>query len=103
MKTSFSRNFSTAATILLLALTVLGASFQMLVKEFLTETTIAGLQNDARIVADLASVYGMEGNLTSHNFILNLDIASRISEADTVICDTRGKVILCSEDRKSVV
>ena len=44
MKTSFSRNFATAATILLLALTVLGASFQMLVKEFLTDTTISGMQ-----------------------------------------------------------
>ena len=59
MKTSFSRNFSTAATILLLALTVLGASFQMLVKEFLTETTISGLKNDAAIIADLASAYSV--------------------------------------------
>ena len=33
MKSSFGRSFSTVATILLLALTVLGASFQMLVKE----------------------------------------------------------------------
>ena len=31
MKSSFSRSFSTVAMILLLALTVLGASFQLLV------------------------------------------------------------------------
>jgi len=97
MKTSFSRNFATAATILLLALTVLGASFQMLVKEFLTETTVAGLRNDAKIIANLASAYSMEGSLASQNFLLNLDVASQISEADTVICDARGKVILCSD------
>ncbi len=97
MKTSFSRNFATAATILLLALTVLGASFQMLVKEFLTETTVSGLQNDARIIADLASAYSMGGELGNRDFMLNLDIACQISEADAVICDNNGKVILCSD------
>ena len=97
MKTSFSRNFSTAATILLLALTVLGASFQMLVKEFLTDTTISGLQHDAAIIADLASAYGVEGRLDNQAFVLNLDVASQISEADAVICDSQGRVILCSD------
>jgi len=97
MKTSFSRNFATAATILLLALTVLGASFQMLVKEFLTESTISGLQKDAAIISDLASAYSVEGDLDNRNFLLNLDVASQISEADTVICSPSGKVILCSD------
>ena len=43
MKTSFSRSFSSIATILLLALTVLGASFQLLVPgtlEFLDQMTL---------------------------------------------------------------
>ena len=97
MKTSFSRNFSTAATILLLALTVLGASFQMLVKEFLTETTVSGLQKDATIIANLASAYSVGGQLDNRDFLLNLDIASQISEADTVICNAAGKVVLCSD------
>ena len=97
MKTSFSRNFSTAATILLLALTVLGASFQMLVKEFLTETTVSGLQKDATIIANLASAYSVGGQLANRDFLLNLDIASQISEADTVICNAAGKVVLCSD------
>ena len=97
MKTSFSRNFATAATILLLALTVLGASFQMLVKEFLTETTISGLQNDAAIIADLASAYSVAGRLDNQAFLLNLDVASQISEADAVICDATGRVLLCSD------
>ena len=55
MKTSFSRSFSTIASILLLSLFVLGASFQMLVKEYLTETTLSGLQQDAQVIADLAA------------------------------------------------
>ena len=97
MKTSFSRNFSTAATILLLALTVLGASFQMLVKEFLTENTVSGLQKDATIIAELASAYSVGGKLNNREFLLNLDVASQISEADTVICDASGQVLLCSD------
>ena len=97
MKTSFSRNFATAATILLLALTVLGASFQMLVKEFLTETTIAGMQHDAAIIADLASAYSVEGRIDNQAFLLNLDVASQISQADAVICDATGRVLLCSD------
>ena len=97
MKTSFSRNFATAATILLLSLLILGASFQMLVKDYLTETTVTGLKQDAQIIANLASSYSIDGSLTSREFLLNLDVASQISDADAVICNTDGRVILCSD------
>ena len=53
MKSSFSRNFTTAAVILLLALTLLGAAFQLQVKEYITNTTITGLQKDAGVIANL--------------------------------------------------
>jgi len=97
MKTSFSRNFSTAASILLLALFVLGASFQMLVKEYLTETTVSSLQQDAQILSNLAASYALDGQLSSREFLLNLDVASQVSDSDAVICDASGKVILCSD------
>ena len=97
MKTSFSRNFSTIASILLLSLFVLGASFQMLVREYLTETTISGLQQDAEIISNLAASYSIDGSLTSREFMLNLDVASQVSDSDTIICDATGKVILCSD------
>ena len=97
MKTSFSRNFSTAASILLLALFVLGASFQMLVKEYLTDTTVSSLQQDAQILSNLAASYALDGQLSSREFLLNLDVASQVSDSDAVICDASGKVILCSD------
>ena len=97
MKTSFSRNFSTAASILLLALFVLGASFQMLVKEYLTETTVSSLQQDAQILSNLAASYALDGSLSSREFLLNLDVASQVSDSDAIICDAGGKVILCSD------
>ncbi|MGN0978564.1 MAG: ATP-binding protein [Faecousia sp.] len=99
MKTSFSRSFSTTATILLLALIVLGASFQMQVKKFLTDTTVSGLQQDAGVIANLAASYSVEGSLSSREFLLNLDVISQVTDADAVICDSDGYVILCSHAR----
>ena len=53
MKSSFSRSFFTAATILLLALSVLGAAFQLQVNKYMEDSTVAGLQQDASIIANL--------------------------------------------------
>ncbi len=96
MKTSFSRNFSSTASILLLSLLILFASFQILVKDYLTQTTIGDLQHDAHFIADLASSYAADDALTSRSFLLNLDVAAKISGSDAVICDTEGRVIQCS-------
>ena len=96
MKSSFSRSFSTIATILLLALTVLGASFQIQVDHFLEDTTVSQLTKDAEVLANLASAYGMEDNLTSRELMLNLDVVSQITNADVLICDNQGFIILCS-------
>ena len=99
MKTSFSRSFSTTATILLLALIILGTSFQLQVKKYLTDATIDGLQQDADVIANLAASYSVDGSLSSREFLLNLDVISQVSDADAVICDSNGYVILCSHAR----
>ena len=97
MKTTFGRTFSTAAAILLLALLVLGASFQSQVRKYLTDTTMADMQKDAKVISELAAAYSIDGSLSSRDFLLNLDIASQVSDSDAVICDVRGRVILCSD------
>ncbi len=97
MKSAFSRTFSSAAAILLLALMLLGTVFRYLVRDYLTESTINDLQQDASVIAELAASYAIEGSLTSRDFLLNIDIASRISDSDAVICDGNGTVILCSD------
>lgn len=99
MKTSFGRSFFTAATILLVALIVLGTSFQIQVKQFLTDSTVSGLQQDANVIANLAASYSVEGNLNSGDFLLNLDVISQVTDTDAVICDSEGYVILCSHAR----
>ena len=97
MKTSFSRSFTTAATILLLALTILGASFQYQVKRFLIDSSMSALQQDAQVISNLAAAYASGGDMGSREFLLNLDIVSEVTDADAVICDSQGYVILCSD------
>ena len=97
MKSSFSRIFYTAALILLVALTMLGASFQQLVKDYLTETTFSRLDKDAQIISHLAASYAAEGDASSRDFLLNLDVAANLSDTDIIICNAEGKVILCSD------
>ena len=96
MKTTFGRTFSTAATILLLALLLLGATFQYLVQDFLSKKTLSELEHDAAFIADLSAAYSIEGSLTDWAFLLNLDVASRISDTDAVILSPKGEVLLCS-------
>ena len=97
MKSSFSRSFFTAATILLLALSVLGASFQLQVNNFMEDSTVAGLQQDAAVISNLAAAYSLDGKLTSRELLLNLDVISQVTDADVVICDRNGFIILCSD------
>ena len=96
MKTTFGRTFSTAATILLLALLLLGTTFQYLVQDFLSKKTLSELEHDAAFIADLSAAYSIEGSLSRWDFMLNLDVASRVSDADAVILSPKGEVLLCS-------
>ncbi len=97
MKSTFSRTFSAAAAILVLTLLILGTAFQTLVKGYLEERTISDLRSDAQVISRLAAAYSMDGSLSGQDFLLNLDVASQVSDADAVICDARGRVILCSD------
>jgi signal transduction histidine kinase len=45
----------------------------------------------------LAAAYYTEGNLTPMNFLINLDIASQVSQSDAVICNAKGMILLCSD------
>ena len=97
MKTTFSRTFSTTAIILLLALILVGTSFQALVKDYLTDSTVTELQQHSTTIADLAAAYYAEGSLMTRDFLVNLDVASQVSGSDVVICNAQRQVILCSD------
>ena len=97
MKTSFSRTFFPTAIILLTALLMVGISFQLLVKDYLEDQAMESLKNDCATISEIAAVYFTEDSLSGHGFLLNLSVASRVSGADAVICDSSGKLLLCSD------
>ena len=97
MKSSFGRSFSVFAGILLVALTVLGGSFQMMVQDYLMDTTFGRLEQDAELIANLATSYLEDEDLGTREFLMNLDIASKVSGADAVLCNAEGKVVICSD------
>ena len=97
MKTTFSRTFSTTVMIFLMALVLVGTSFQALVEDYLTDSAVAELQQNSDAIADLASAYYSEGPLLNRGFMVNLDVASRVSGADTIIFNVNGQAMLCSE------
>ena len=97
MKTTFSRLLCTTLVLLLIAMVLVGAALRLLVKSYLTDHAVASLESDAQVIADLAAVYGSDGSLVSIDFLLNLNVASRISGADAVICNAKGSVVLCSD------
>ena len=97
MKTTFGRTFSTTVMILFLALILVGTSFQALVEDYLTDSAVTDLQQNSDAIASLASAYYSEGSLLNRDFMVNLDVASRVSGADMIIFNADGRALLCSD------
>ena len=86
MRSTFSRTFFSAAMVLLMAMLLIGTSFQALVRNYLTEQAMEGLKNDGNAISALASAYYTEGTLNHEDFLVNLSFVSQVSQADAVIC-----------------
>lgn len=98
MKTTFSRAFYPAVLVLLIALSSVGFLFQALTKNEIKNQAMDRLKVNAQTVSELASAYYKQGeDAPSDGFYLNLEVAARISEADAVICDKNGVLVLCSD------
>ena len=97
MKTAFSRTFYPAAIILMAALLLVGACFQLLIKDYLSKSEMADMKADGAAIGDLAAAYGSAGNLSDRNFLIHLSLAGEVSGADAVICDSAGRLLLCSD------
>ena len=96
MKSSFGRNFLSASLILLLTLILLGSVFQQLTDNYLTDFTFRRLDENADTISRLATSF-VTGDGERRDFLINLDMASRLSGADIVICNSEGRVVLCSD------
>ena len=98
MKTTFSRTFSTFAVILLAALILVGVSFQLLAKNFLRQQAVDRLKNDCSTISQLAAAYYTDQSFGSRDFLVNLSVATKVSNSNAVICNTKGTLLLCSDE-----
>ena len=97
MRSAHSRDFVTAVIIFLLALLILGIALRTLVSDYLTETAYSQLENDCQVLSQLAAAYYTEGSLENMEFLINLDVAARISGSDALICSPAGRILICSD------
>lgn len=97
MRSAQSRNFFTAAIIFLLALLILGIALRALVADYLKESTFQALENDSKVLSQLSAAYYTEGSLEQMEFLINLDVAARVSQTDVLICSPTGRILICSD------
>ena len=97
MRSTFSRIFFPTMLLLLTALFLVGVSFQILVRNFLNHQALDNLENDGQAIASLASAYYTEASLTGKDFFINLSVATQVSDADAVLFDVNGRLLLCSD------
>ena len=95
MKSTFTRIFTFATVILLLALVLIGTFFQFLVRDYLTDHTMDALMQEADSIARLASSYaGSDGSgLRTLEFQVNLDVAADVTDSEVLVFDARGYLL----------
>ena len=97
MRTSFSRAFSAVVIILLAALLLVGISFQWLAREFLTDTAMEELKNDAEVITELAQAAYSGGSVNNHDFAVALSVTDAVSGNDAIIFNADGVLVMCSD------
>ena len=97
MKTTFRRVFFPTAAILLVASFVLGGSFQLLARDYMKSSAMTNLKKQAQTLSEISAAYYTDDSLSSREFYMNLQVCNQVSGADAVICDARGKLVLCSD------
>ena len=99
MKTTFSRQFALIAALLLVCMIFTGVSFRFLMLGYLKADKKETLSADAAAVASLAEAYDSTGELEENwDFRLSLSLFSDVGEAEALVCDENGFVVLCSCD-----
>ena len=97
MKSSFSRNFYPAVIVLIIALCTVGLLFQVLARNILKDQALERLKSEAQTVSKLLSAH-YENGLPSHNdLFMDLSVINQATNSNTVICDTTGVLVLCSD------
>ena len=98
MKTTFSRVFALITALTLLCLTLLGVTFHLMLRQYLAEEKQETLHSNAVALANLAAAYDATGELDHRfgDFHISLTTAAQVAGTDAMLCDSRGRVVICS-------
>ena len=94
---SASRTLRIAVILFLLTLLVLGTAVRSMTIQSMTNSALSELDNSSMILSELASAYYADGTLANMQFIINLDLTSKVSGVDVLVCNQNGRIILCSD------
>ena len=97
MKTVQTRTLLIAVVVFVLALLVLGMVLQSLVGAYLMDSAFTRLDQDSQVLADLVVAYYADDTMDGTQFLVNLDLTTRVSGIDAIICDSRGHILLSSD------
>jgi len=97
MRSSFSRSFYPFATLLLTTLILVGVFFLQLAGRFLENQSVENLKNDCSAIAQVAGASLDGEGLQDGDFLIHLSMAAKISEANAVVCDENGTLLVCSD------
>ena len=99
MKTTFRRQFTTIALLLLFSLLFTGVGYRVLMLQTLGKSTLQTLDADAAAVAALTEAYGsVDGLEDNWDFRMSFSLISAVGDTQIQICDASGTVRLCSCD-----
>ena len=96
MKSTFSRILTAVAIALLAALLLIGIFFQLLVRDYLTDSAVDSLKKDGEAMVELVQAAYSGAPITDQNFNIALTVATSVSGADAVFCDSNGVLVLCA-------
>ncbi len=94
-RTIYWQNFSLSAGIVLLTLTMLGASFFALSYAYAVEERSEDMRNRAAVVADMVETYVSGGSLRDMEELAS--VAASMTDVDFLICDAGGNVLLTTD------
>ena len=95
MRSTFSRTFFSAAMVLLMAMLLIGTSFQALVREYLTDQAMEGLKNDGWsvwTVDECKQIHTYEGSFFKTKIIPDIVLQRNVNgEKQFLVLDAKYK------------
>lgn len=100
MKRTFSRQLTLTLSLVLAAMLLLSASFQILFYRYMAQTRRTDLTETASAMADMASILSEDGYATQVLLRVELNYTARTTGEDVLLLSTDGAVVACSDGQQ---